>query len=215
MVTENALPTAGITGTATVWVAVRCLLLMVQQEADLFTNYQWNLGGSPIGGANAATYAASAPGSYTVTITNSNTCTFTSAHSGAENALPTASIGGTPAFCTGGNTLLTATATAGSGVIINYQWNLGGSPIGGANATTYSATAAGLYSVTITNSNGCKITSADFAVTQNALPTATATSDAPKCEGSTLTLTATVEILIAGQGLMDLHQLQQFLLSPM
>jgi gliding motility-associated-like protein len=36
-----------------------------------------------------------------------------------------------------------------------YQWTLGGSPIPGATSSTYTATVAGTYGLTITNSNGC------------------------------------------------------------
>ncbi len=46
-----------------------------------------------------------------------------------------------------------------------YQWNLGGTPIGGATAQNYAATATGTYSVTATGANGCSATSPGYAVT--------------------------------------------------
>jgi len=90
------------------------------------------------------------------------------------NALPTVSISGNNAFCTGSSTLLTANASAGSGTISAYQWYLGGNPISGAVNATYTVTAPGNYTVTVINSNGCSATSAAFNVTENPLPTTSA-----------------------------------------
>jgi PKD repeat protein len=94
------------------------------------TGYQWAVGGSPIGGATASTYTATAAGNYTVTVTNSNGCSTTSAITVVSvNANPTATITGTASFCAGGSTVLSAaTSTAGSGSITGYQWRLGRKP---------------------------------------------------------------------------------------
>src|SRR6202008_4414800 len=53
---------------------------------------------------------------------------------------------GSPTFCQGGNLLLTVP----TGTSSPFQWLLNGTPIGGATASTFSATASGIYSV-ITN----------------------------------------------------------------
>jgi len=45
----------------------------------VFASYSWSLNNNPIPGANSQTYAATANGSYTVTVTNANGCTGTSA----------------------------------------------------------------------------------------------------------------------------------------
>ncbi|WP_276505062.1 beta strand repeat-containing protein, partial [Terrimonas pollutisoli] len=143
--------------------------------------------------ATSATYTATAAGNYTVTVTNSNTCSFTSAAFAVTvNALPTANITGTAAICAGASTVLSSNATAGSGSISSYQWNLNGTPISGATSATYTATAAGNYTVTVTNSNTCSFTSAAFAVTVNPLPAATITAGGPTtfCAGGSVTLTA-------------------------
>lgn len=190
VVTVNASPTASITGTALFCAGGNALLNSnATAGSGTISFYQWNLGGTPIGGATAATYSATAAGSYTVTVINSNGCSFTSAAFVVSiNALPTANITGTASFCTGGNTLLTSNATAGSGTIVSYQWNSGGIPIGSATAATYTAAAAGSYTVTVTNSNGCSFTSSSYVVTVNSLPIASASSNSPVCEGGTINL---------------------------
>jgi hypothetical protein len=46
-----------------------------------------------------------------------------------------------------------------SGVYTSYQWNKDGQAIAGANGATYSITANGSYSVTVSNAAGCSVTS--------------------------------------------------------
>ena len=204
-VTVNALPTASISGTASICTFGNTLLSSnATAGSGSITNYQWNLGGSLISGATAASYPASTAGSYTATITNNHGCSFTSTpFSVTVYALPTASISGTASFCTFGNTILTSTATAGSGSITNYQWNLGGTPISGATATTYTATSAGLYTITISNSNGCSFISTAFAVTVNALPTATISGTTSFCSGGNTMLSSNAT---AGSGSITNYQ---------
>ena len=79
--------------------------------------------------------------------------------------------------------MLSSNATAGSGTITSYQWTVGGSNILNSNSSTYTATAAGTYAVVVTNSNGCSITSAGYAVTVNALPTASISGNTSFCAG--------------------------------
>jgi PKD repeat protein len=208
VVTVNANPTATITGTTSFCAGGSTLLSAATSTAGSgsITGYQWALGGSNIGGATASTYTATAAGNYTVTVTNSNGCSTTSAITVVSvNANPTATITGTASFCAGGSTVLSAaTSTAGSGTITGYQWRLGGSNIGGATASTYTATAAGTYSVIVTNSNGCSTTSANFVVTVNANPVATITGTASFCSGGSTVLSAATST--AGSGTISGYQ---------
>jgi PKD repeat protein len=208
VVTVNANPTATITGTTSFCAGGSTVLSAATSTAGSGTisGYQWALGGSPIGGATASTYTATAAGNYTVTVTNSNGCSTTSAITVVSvNANPTATITGTASFCAGGSTVLSAaTSTAGSGSITGYQWRLAGSPIGGATASTYTATAAGTYSLIVTNSNGCTNTSANFVVTVNANPVATITGTPSFCTGGSTVLSAATST--AGSGSITGYQ---------
>lgn len=137
--------------------------------------YQWLFGpaGSttPIIGATAATYVPTVAGTYSVRVTNgfgcsgiSPTATFTLTPS------PTATItaGGPLTFCSGSSVLLTSSTGAG----YTYQWRLGGLPIAGATNSTYVATAAGSYTIRITNTVGCATTSSAIVTTVTAAPPA-------------------------------------------
>ncbi len=103
---------------------------------------------------------ASASGTYDVQTTDANGCTATNSIVIADVALPTASISGNTSICTGIPETLTATATAGSGTITTYQWVRNGSTNVGTNSSTFGASVAGSYTVVVTNSNGCSVTSA-------------------------------------------------------
>ena len=150
------------------------------------SSYVWSTG------ATTQSITVNSQGSFSVTITDSKGCTSTASTTITFNALPTASITGNASFCAGGNTVLNSNATAGSGSISAYQWLLGGSNISGANSATYTATVAGSYTVTVTNSNGCSFTSSAFVVSVNPLPTATwsaaASSVCPSAASQSTTL---------------------------
>ena len=131
--------------------------------------YQWYVGAAPVG-AGLSTYsyvpangdlvkvemttslgcAAPATAVSNIIPVNINASPIVTAAADCNNILP----------LSGQNATLTATASApGPATITNYQWLIGGSPIGGANAVTYATNVAGSYTVTVTNSNGCSTTS--------------------------------------------------------
>jgi len=151
--------------------------------------YTWANAAGTITGATNATYTATAAGAYTVTITNATGCKVTSAATTITvNTLPTATIT-SPAtsFCTGGSIILSANTGTG----LTYAWVNAAGAITGATNATYTATAAGVYTVTLTNAAGCKTTSAATTITINTLPTATITSPATSfCTGGSVVLSA-------------------------
>lgn len=95
---------------------------------------------------------------------------------------------GATTFCSGGSVTFTATETGATA----YQWFNGSNAIGGATSRTYTATAAGSYTVYI--EKGChSVTSAAQVVTVNSGPTVSVSPAGPVvvCTGSTQVLTAT------------------------
>jgi hypothetical protein len=149
--------------------------------------YQWSNNGTPINGATAATYTATAAGNYSVVISNGSCTAGSEAVSVVVNALPTASItaGSATNFCTGGSVVLTANGTGA------YQWYNNGVALG-ITTQTYTASVSGNYTVVVTNSNGCSATSAPAAVTVNAIPVASVTAQGPTtfCAGGSVVLNA-------------------------
>ncbi|MBK9463012.1 MAG: T9SS type A sorting domain-containing protein [Sphingobacteriales bacterium] len=166
-ITVLPLPTASISGATSV-----CAGNSTTFTATGNGTYAWS------NGATTASTTISTGGTYTVTVTNANGCIRTATRTLTVNALPAASISGATSICTGFNTILTA--TGGSA----YAWN------NGSNTAAITASTAGTYTVTVTNTAGCTKT-ATTTVTVNALPTASISGNSPICLGSSTTLTAT------------------------
>ncbi|MBO9699967.1 MAG: T9SS type A sorting domain-containing protein [Sporocytophaga sp.] len=178
-VTVSALPTATISSASTSLCEGESVVL----TSSSGSSYVWMNGTSQVG--TASTYTAKTAGSYTVEVTNSSGCKATSAAKQITvNPLPSATIAApASSFCEGESAILTA--SSGS----SYKWFNGTTQVG--TASTYTAKVAGAYTVEITNSNGCKATSAIKQIGVNALPSATITAPASSfCEGESAILTA-------------------------
>ncbi|MBS1734217.1 MAG: right-handed parallel beta-helix repeat-containing protein, partial [Bacteroidetes bacterium] len=94
----------------------------------------------------------------------------------------------------GQQTTLSANATTATGTITSYQWNIGGVPIGGATAATYTTSVGGSYTVTVGNSNGCFTTNTGspivISVVTTPLPAGTYTIPGTACNTFTSIATA-------------------------
>ncbi len=163
--------------------------IILKAPAGPYT-YQWRLGTTDIAGATDSTYAAPVSGAYTVrmTATASPNCSYTTttAVNVTINPLPPTTItaGGSLVFCTGGSVVLSA-PTAPTGTTFGYAWKKGGTSTGaGDTLRNYTATAAGDYTVTVTNkTTGC--------VTTTTTPT-TVTISAPAAPISAAATTNTI-----------------------
>ncbi|MBL7922924.1 MAG: gliding motility-associated C-terminal domain-containing protein [Bacteroidia bacterium] len=110
-------------------------------------SYQWS------GGSVNPTDNLLSAGSYTVTITDASGCTATA--TGTVNAPPALQLNVTannPASCAGGNDGSATVAAAGGTPAYSYQWSNGNTSAG------LSALAAGTYTATVTDANGCTST---------------------------------------------------------
>lgn len=119
-------------------------------------------------------------GPATITYTDDKGCQQTA--SVVVNGLPTATItaSGPTVFCAGGSVNLTASGG------LSYNWSTG------AGTSLISVANSGTFTVTATDGNGCKGTSAATVVTVNALPTVTITASGATsfCAGGSVGLTA-------------------------
>jgi uncharacterized repeat protein (TIGR01451 family) len=173
-VVVNPLPAATITASGP---TTFCNGGSVTLTAAAATSYLWS------NGATTQSIVVTTGGSYSVTVTNTNGCTATSAPTVVTvNPLPTPSItaSGPTNFCTGGSVTLTSSAAA------SYLWS------NGATTQSIAVTSGGSYSVTVTNTNGCTATSTPTVVTVNVatVPTITAAGSTTLACGGSVVLTA-------------------------
>jgi len=170
----NTNPTPSVTASGP---TTFCVGQSVTLTASAAVSYLWSTG------ATSQSITVSAAGSYTVTVTDANGCEGTSAPVAVSvNPLPTPTItaNGPTTFCQGGSVMLTSSAAA------SYLWNTG------ATTQSITVTATGIYSVTVTDANGCQGTATPVAVTVNPLPIPLVTASGPTtfCEGGSVVLTS-------------------------
>ncbi|MFY8132459.1 MAG: hypothetical protein ACOVOL_04430, partial [Bacteroidia bacterium] len=135
-------------------------------------------------GSTTDDITVSATGSYTVTVMDSNGCSATSAPVDVTvNANPVVSItpNGPTTFCAGNSVTLTSNYASGN------TWSTS------STSQSISVNTSGVYSVTVTDSNGCSGVSNSISVVVNPLPTVSiaASGTTNICQGDTVNLTST------------------------
>ena len=170
-------------------------------STQVFTTYQWQLGGVNIGGATAQNYGATASGNYTVVTTNAAGCTGTSpAVAVTINPPPSAptAVSATTANCAN----ITTTWTNGAGATSHNLLRYNGACPSVAGLTTFStvttpyvdATAASgsSYCIVAQAQNACGTTNAAGVTGTRAAPATTpgAPTATGTCAGVNLTWTA-------------------------
>ncbi|HEX5000876.1 MAG TPA: choice-of-anchor L domain-containing protein [Bacteroidia bacterium] len=169
VVVVNALPVPSITGPSDI-----CIGSTANYDAGSgFAGYLWS------NGSTLQTISTSTAGTYSVTVTSAAGCTGSTSASLTVNPLPVPTITGVTAVCQGVNSLF----DAGSG-FSQYSWNTG------ATTQTISPGVAGVYTVVVTDANGCS-NSTSLALTVNALPVPSISGTTAFCQGDNSDLTAT------------------------
>ena len=164
----NSLPVAAINGNT---------ILCAGQSTALTASsgrYLWN------NGATTATITVT-PASmttYSVTVTDANGCTDSQSVTVTVDPPPVAAISGNTILCAGQSTTLTASGGA------SYLWNNGATTA----AITVTPAATTIYSVTVTDVNGCTDIES-VTVTVNPLPVAGVSGNTMLCAGQSTTLT--------------------------
>jgi hypothetical protein len=158
-------------------------------------SYQWKKDGSDIVGATAASYTATTSGSYTVVITNAaGSVTSAAIVLTSPVTQPVITVQPSGGVLANGSATLSVTAT-GSG--LTYQWKKDGVDVSGATSASYTANAAGTYSVVVTNTAGS-------ATSSNAIVTAPVTLPVITVQPSSGVLangSATLSVTATGAGL--------------
>ena len=139
------------------------------------------------GGSTAATASGLVAGTYTVTVTDANGCSkTTSATVLASSGTLAASAISTPAVCITNNGTATATVTGGAAAY-TYLW----APSGGTGSTANNL-AAGTYTVTVTDANGCINTASTTVLLSSGTLGVTASTTPSICTSNNGTATANV-----------------------
>jgi len=135
--------------------------------------------------SGAQSFTGLPSGTYTINVTDNNSCTGSNTVTIAVNTQPTVTVTPNPVtICTGNNVVLTA------GGATNYSW----SPGTGLSSTTGASVTANpgsstTYTITGTDGNGCTGTTS-VSVTVTSAISAYAGNDTTVCTGSSITLLA-------------------------
>ncbi|MEO6833521.1 MAG: T9SS type A sorting domain-containing protein, partial [Chitinophagaceae bacterium] len=142
----------------------------VKLSANIGTgfSYQWRYNGNVVIGATSSNFKAIVSGSYTVSVNNGPLCTsLSNAISVKIDSLPAAFItyNSNPEFCEGDSVILIANA----GPAYTYSWIINTYRLGD-TAKQYTSKVSSIYSVEVTNSNGCSNISDSVVVIVHPLP---------------------------------------------
>lgn len=166
--TASTLPVPTITGTT-----VFCQGSSTTLDAGAgFSIYSWS------NGASTRTITVNTAANFSVTVTNASGCVGSTSVNTSFFAPPTPSISGNSAICPGGSTTLTANNS-----YVSYSWSTG------ATSQSIPVNAAGTYTVTVTDANGCTA-SINKVVSQAAAPTPQISGTLSFCGSSSTILDA-------------------------
>ena len=143
--------------------------------------FAWSNG---LGSGASKTVNPSSTTTYSVTVTDNKGCTATGQVTVMVGNPPTVTTSSNVVICSGTSTAISASAT-GAGPF-SYLW---GNGLGSGATNTVTPSATTVYSVTVTDVNGCTATN-QVTVTVNQTPAANAGADVTICKFFSTTLTA-------------------------
>jgi gliding motility-associated-like protein len=200
-ITINALPTATISGT-TALCSGENTSVTLSGTPNATVTYTINGGSNQTitldntGNASISTGNLSANTTYALVNVNDGTCSQTQTGNAiiTVNALPTATISGTTALCSGENTSVTLSGTPNA--TVTYTINGGSNQTitldntGNASVATGNLSANTTYALVNVNDGTCSQTQTGNAIiTVNALPTATISGTTTLCSGENTSVT--------------------------
>jgi gliding motility-associated-like protein len=154
-------------------------------------------GPTPKAAQSSNSFTGLAAGNYTITVTDANGCAVTSTFTLTAAVRPVLTVTGSDVCLPG--TSLTVAVTAGTG-LAPFQFSLnGGTYANGtvANGTTYTNLAAGTYTITVRDANGCTNATTITRTINAQLTTTTSLTKGITCTAPTA---AQIAVTIAGGG---------------
>jgi gliding motility-associated-like protein len=127
-------------------------------------------------------------GIYTVTVTDANSCSTSSSYSINQPFLLTVSLNGVNPTCGAANGSISA-AVSGGASGYSYLWS------NASTASSISNVAAGIYTLTVTDANGCTAVQSSSLVNQNGPSITSGIATNPSCNGGS---NGSIDITISG-----------------
>ncbi|MBI5648581.1 MAG: T9SS type A sorting domain-containing protein [Ignavibacteriae bacterium] len=149
----------------------------VFDAGDGYAFYTWRNEADSIVGTRSQLRVTTA-GRYRVFVRDAGTCEGDASHRLIVHPKPGVSIVGAASFCTGDSVLLSA-----SGTFIQYVWRNESDTVVG-NTPTYTVRTPGLYTLAVTDGNGCTARSTPHAVSELAHPVAAIAGPTSACSGT-------------------------------
>jgi len=157
--------------------------------------YSWNFGLGAVPATSVAQnpagvmYSVSGNAMVTLTVTNTVTgCTTTSTQNLNINQAPTATFNSNAPVCEGVNVNFTNTGTTGVGITYNWNFGLNATPSSSTaeNPSGISYSTPGQKLITFTINDGTCTTVDTMTIVVDSTPTASFTSNAPRCMGDSV-----------------------------